>query len=199
MNKLNVVAFLAVAGASPVFAAPPPTGLGAHVGFVANDAGHDSDFDNSAVLDVFGQLRFSPHMALELGYVYSATTTDQGADNQGTYQLDIASNDFYGGMRLQTRDWGGWSLYGRIGLLYYRSEIEFSEAFYDLKPGGEIEEIEEGIGYYLGGGVSYAVTPSLLLDAGFTYRVRQDFFDDSMRPFDMDQVGMAGGVIWLLR
>lgn len=197
MKRLNAIAILALAGASPVFAAPP-AGVGAHVGYVANDAGTGSDFDNSAVIDVFGQLRFNPHVALEFGYVYSATTTDEGSDNQGTYKIELASNDLYGGMRVQTQDWRGWSAYGRIGLLYYRSEIDFSETFYGLKPAGEIEEVEEGIGYYFGGGVSYAITPSLLLDAGITYRVRQEYLEDSIRPFDVDQLGMVGGLVWLL-
>lgn len=199
MKRFNAVFPLALLSITPLQAQPAGTGVGAHLAYVANDAATGSDFDENIRGELFGQLRFNPRLAFELGYAHSTSTEEQGVDNTGTYSIDITSDDFYGGVRLQSQAIGAWSLYGRGGLLYYRSEIDFAEEFFGLKPGGEIEEIEEGIGYYLEAGVSYAAAPELLLDLGFTYRVRQDYFEDSRRPFDLEEMGVTAGLVWLLR
>lgn len=199
MTRMFAVFPFALLLSTALQAQPAGTAVGAHLAYVTNDAGPGSDLDANLRGELFGQLRFNSHVAFELGYAHSTSTEEEGTDNQGTYRIDITSDDFYGGMRLQSRALGAWSLYGRGGLLYYRSEIDFAEEFFGLKPGGEIEEIEEGIGYYLAAGVSMAASPTLLLDVGVTYRVRQDYFEDSSQPFDLEEMGVTAGLVWRLR
>lgn len=198
MNKTLIAAALAATCAAPLHAAPATVGLGTQLGYYGNDAGSGADFDGSVLWDLFGQARINNHLALEAGYAYASAAEDKGEDNQGSWQLKLTNNDFYGGLRLQSQAMGPWSFYGRGGLLYYRSKIEFSEAFFGLKPAGKLEEIEEGTGWYLGAGASVKVAPHLLLDMGLGYRQRLDYFEDSRKPFDMNQFGGSVGLLWLL-
>lgn len=195
MKKFSVlIAFVGIFPAT-LWAQQPVLGAGGHVAYVANDAGSGSDFDGSGRLEGFGLLQFSPHVSLEAGLAMSTAAEDSGSDNQGSYSLEISSNEVFTGLRLDTSTFGPMNGYGRAGVLYYHSEIEFQEDFFGIKPGGSLEEVEEGTGFYLEGGLAFRLSNSLRLDAGLTYRVRQDYFEDSSRPFDMSELGIAVGLV----
>lgn len=199
MTRLQLTLALAALLPAITCAEPAVKALGGHLAYVGNDAGSAADFDNSVFVEGFGQLQFTPHLALELGIGYATGTEDTGTDNTGSYSIDITSTDYFGGVRFDTRSWGALNGYGRGGLLYYRSEIEFAEDFFGLKPGGELEEVEEGIGYFLEGGIAFRLAPGVKLDLGISYRVRQDYFEDSGRPFDMEQLGGTIGLVFAPR
>ena len=178
------------------FAAQPVPGFGAHVSYIHNDAGSGSNFDASGRAEVFGQLIVNRNIALEVGGSYSSQTEDSGADNQGTYKIDITSSDVFAGLRLDSPPMGAMNLYGRGGMLYYESVIDFREDFYGIKPGGSLEKTESGTGYYLEAGVAFRLAPNMKVDTGFTHRVRQDYFGRSSKPFDMTENGLSVGMIW---
>ena len=172
----------------------PQFGMGAQLGYVANDGPTGSDFDGSFHLEAFGQLVFNPNVAVEAGWGHSTTTEDSAEDNTGKYTIEMSSNDLFAGVRLDLNPWGVFNLYGRGGLLYYYTTIDFAESFYGIKPAGKLEEIEEGIGYYLEGGGAFQVAPNMKLHVGLTYRNRQEYFEDSSRPFDMEELGLQAGL-----
>lgn len=176
-----------------------PLGVGGHLAYVGNDAGSGSDLDGSWRFEGFGQWQLHPHFALEAGISQSVGAEESGEDTTGTYHLDIRSTDYFAGLRGDTRPWGAFSGYGRVGVLYYHSEVQLEESFFGVKPGGKLEEIEEGTGFYLEAGVSWLLGASLKLDAGITWRNRQDYFESALRPFDMEELGVAIGAVYTFR
>lgn len=174
----------------------PQKGFGVQLAYVSNEGPAGSDFDGSFRMEAFGQLVFNPNIAFEAGVAHSTRTQDSDEDNQGVYTLDISSTDLQAGMRVDSQPFGALNFYGRAGLLYYYSTLEFEESFFGIKPGGKLEEIEEGIGYYLQGGAAFVVAPNLKLDVGLSYRVRQDYFEDASRPFDMKEIGVGVGLVF---
>ncbi len=177
----------------------PPLGLGAHTSYVGNDAGSGSDLDAGWRFEGLGQFQFHPHFALELGVSQSIGAEENGEDLTGTYRLEISSTDYFAGLRADTRSWGALSGYGRAGVLYYYSEVQFEESFFGIKPGGKLEEVEEGTGYYLEGGLSWQMNTNLKLDAGITWRNRRDYFESSLRPFDLEELGVTLGGVYRFR
>lgn len=175
----------------------PVLGASGHGAYVTNDAGSGSDFDGSFHFEGSGLLQLSPNLALEAGIGASTSAEDSGEDNQGSYTIEVASNDVFAGLRLDLPLAGKLGGYGRGGLLYYHSEIDFQEDFFGIKPGGSLEEVEEGTGYYLEGGLSLGLGRDLKLESGLTWRVRQDYFEDSIRPFDMKQFGLTVGLVFM--
>lgn len=177
----------------------PPIGFGGHLAYVSNDAGSGSDLDGSLRFEGFGQLQFAPNIALEVGISHSTGAEETGEDNTGSYKIEISSTDYFTGLRIDTQPWGSINGYGRAGVLYYHSTIDFEESFFDIKPGGDLEEIEEGTGFYLEGGIALQIAPGAKLDAGITWRNRQDYFEDSIRPFDMKELGATIGIVFTTR
>lgn len=197
MKILVPVISLAACFPAAVFAQQPVLGGAGHMAFVTNDAGSGSDFDGSFHFEGSGLLKLSPNLAVEAGVGASTATEDSGEDNQGSYKIEVNSNDVFAGLRLDVPLFGNFDGYGRGGLLYYHSEITFHEDFFGIKPGGSLEEVEEGTGFYLEGGLSLRVSRDLKLDGGLSYRVRQDYFEDSIRPFDMKQFGVGVGLVFI--
>lgn len=180
-------------------AAPGALSLGGQSIWVGNDAASGSGFDDSFRFEGFALLPLSPLLAVELGAATTTTTTDADEDNQGRYQLDVSSDDLGIGLRLDlplSAQLGG---YGRAGLLYYYSDLHFEESFFGIKPGGELDEVEEGSGYYLDAGLTWRLSPLLQLQSGLTWRVRRDYFEDSSRPFDMTELGVGVGAVFTFR
>ncbi len=170
--------------------------VGLHAAYVANTGPDGSHFDGAFQVQGFGQLQFHPQFAIEAGLAYSSDTEDSATDNQGSYSITMSSNDLFAGVRLETRPMGVLTLYGRGGVLYYYTTIDFAESFFDIKPGGKIKEIEEGSGYYLEGGLALKVATGIKLDFGLTYRARLDYFEDSSRAFDMKELGASVGLVF---
>ena len=172
----------------------PPWELGGFAAVVANDGPDGSDFDESVRADAFVSFQMQPNFFVETGISQSSETETGGEDNTGTYNLKVSSNDLFVGLRLLLPINDTFGFYGRGGVLYYYSEFEFEESFYDIKPAGKLEEVEEGTGFYFDAGVSFNLNTSLMLNTGLTYRVRKDYFDDSSKSFDMDELGLAFGI-----
>ena len=193
-NFLKVLSLLLFFLPVTALAERPPIEFGGYLSAVANDGPNGSDFDGSIRADGFISYQLQPNFFVDVGFSQSSDTETGDADNTGTYKLKMSSNDLFAGLRVQVPVSQRFGFFGRGGVLYYYSEIEFEESFYDIKPGGKLEEIEEGTGFYFDGGVSFSLSPKLDLKTGVTYRVRKDYFEDSAKSFDMDELGLMVGV-----
>lgn len=176
--------------------AQQPVGFGADIAFIGNDGPSGSDFDASFRISGLAFLPLSPNVMLEAGLSQTSETEDSQTDNTGSYSLKMRTGDVFGGVRLQSNPMGPFTLYGRAGALYYYSEIDFEESFFDLKPGGDLTEIEEGTGYYLGGGAALTLNKNLKLTGEVTYRKRNEYFEGASAEFDMEELGAAVGLVY---
>ncbi|MDX1693514.1 MAG: outer membrane beta-barrel protein [Ketobacteraceae bacterium] len=163
---------------------------------VGNDGPSGSDFDESLRFSGGFLLSLSPNVALEAGLSQSTETEDSQTDNTGSYSIKIRSGDVFGGLRIESNPVGKLTFFGRGGVLYYYSEIDFEESFFDIKPGGDLTEIEEGTGYYLGAGVGLPLNPRLNITGEITYRKRDEYFEGADAEFDMKELGAAVGVVF---
>ena len=179
--------------------AQQPFDVAGDVAFVANDGPSGSDFDGSARVSGMVLMPLAPNLSIEGGLSQTNETEDSQTDNTGSYSLKIRTGDVFAGVRVQSDPVGQFRFYGRAGLLYYYSEIDFEESFFDIKPGGDLTEIEEGTGYYLGGGLSMPLNPGLSLTAEATYRERSAYFEDADNEFDMEELGVAVGLVFQIR
>ena len=166
----------------------------ASLAFVANDAGDDADLDASLRFSGALEKQMAPNFSIFVGLSQTSDTEETGEDNTGEYTLTLSSSDLFAGARLTFNPEDALQFYGRGGFLYYYSEIELEESFFGLKEAGKIDEVEEGTGYFFGGGLSFKLNPQMMLDAEVTYLVRQEYFEDSARPFDLEEVGALVGV-----
>lgn len=169
--------------------------FGGSVAFLANDGPSGSDFDNSARIE---GLLFRPvnnNLWVEAGLSQTTQTEDADSDNTGRYKLKMQFSDVFAGVRLNSNAMNGLTVFGRAGALYYYSDIDFEESFYDLKPGGKLSEVEEGTGFYLGGGVALKLNQNIALNLELTYREHSELFDRSRNEFDMEELGLALGVV----
>ncbi|MCG8668747.1 MAG: porin family protein [Pseudomonadales bacterium] len=166
----------------------------ASLAFVANDAGGDSDLDASLRFSGSLEKQVAPNLSVFVGLSQTTDTEETGEDNTGEYTLTISSSDLFAGARLTFNPEDDFQFYGKGGFLYYYSELELEESFFGLKEAGKVEEVEEGTGYLLGGGLSFKLNPKLQLDAEVTYLVRQEYFEDSNRSFDLEEIGALVGL-----
>lgn len=168
----------------------PSLAFNGQLAWIANEGPKGSDFDSSMHLAGSVLIPVIPNLSAELGISQTNKATDEGVDNTGRYKLAISGNDLFGGIRFDANALGGSGFFARAGLLYYKSEIEFSESFFGLKPKGSLTDVEEGTGFYLGAGFKFNLGNQLSNSIGLQYLSRQDFFSGSPRAFDMEEIAL---------
>ena len=167
---------------------------GVDLAFLTNEGPGGSNFNESWRFSAM-VVRPSHQLQWEAGLSQATTTEDRGTDNTGSYRLQVSSGDVFAGIRLQSRPVGQVTAFGRGGVLYYYSEIKFSEAFFGIKPTGKIKEVEEGKGYYLGGGLVFPLNAGVKLTGEVSYRKRLDYFEGANAEYDMEELGVAVGLL----
>ncbi|PIE40857.1 MAG: hypothetical protein CSA49_06375 [Gammaproteobacteria bacterium] len=172
--------------------------LGASVAIVSNDAGKGSDFDTALRFNGYVQKQVSPNLSVQFGLSQSTDAEDSNEDNTGKYKLSISHSDVFGGLKFVANPEDDFSLFARGGLMYYYSQIKLEESFFGLKDAGIDKEIEEGTGFYLGGGVAFDLAPDMQCELEVTYLQRNDYFDKSPRSFDFKETGITLGVVYRL-
>lgn len=157
-----------------------------------------SDFDGSFQGELGGLITLQPNFDIELGFAQSSDITDEKKDNTGSYKLTLKNSDLFAGVRFSIPLQNAIRFYGRGGVMYYYSNVAFEENFFNIKTGGKIKDVEEGLGFYLGGGASLELSDSLMITGELQYERRSDYFDKSSKPFDVDSWGLGVGVVWRL-
>jgi opacity protein-like surface antigen len=154
----------------------------------------EADFDASVTLEGTYSYYLAPQWAVEASLNgINDSESEKEFDNTGSYRVTINSLDFMVGARFDFFQSDSWSIYARGGLMFYKMDIELDEEFYVIKPPGGVLTEDDGFGYYLGGGASYALSSKLNLSMELQYRSRLDVLDDSSRPFDVNTFGILIG------
>ncbi|OUS30127.1 hypothetical protein A9Q99_06495 [Gammaproteobacteria bacterium 45_16_T64] len=158
----------------------------------------DSDGDVDLTLTTSPRLlagiSLTPNFSVEAGYYYLYTEQDEEeSDTTGQFNVSITSSDFLLGGKGQVNLNRLISLYVRGGALFWNTELELEEEFFGIVDGGKISKKDDGIGYYLSGGIVLHFTKRLYMDAYLATHQRTGVFEeDSERPIDVTET--LGGV-----
>lgn len=176
----------------------PVDAVGGSIAIVANDAGKGSDFDASARFNVFAEKKLSENFSFQAGLSQTTDAEHSDEDNTGEYKLSIRSSDVFAGAKITFNPQNKLEVFARGGVLYYYSQVELEESFFGLKESGTDEEVEEGTGFYFGGGAALAVSRTLQLQLEVSHLQRSEYFEDASRSFDFKEIGVTFGVAYTL-
>lgn len=188
---LAVGVLVASPWASARFAVEPHW-AGAQLGLAnVNAKGGDLDVGEAFTLEV-GRW-FTNNFGVEMGVSALRDAKEEGSDNRGTYELNLESEETYVGPRISTNHFDTFRVFGSGGVLYSRVNIEVKEEFFNLKPGGSASDRDEGIGYYLSGGISFALPGRVDLNAVLRYRQRLDVLETYAGDVDLSDTSLNIG------
>lgn len=151
------------------------------------DAGGNDDFESGRALSVFFDYSLKPWLALDAGLLLSDKAQDEiRTDIVGTYQASLGTRMLLLGVKPRYQFDGPFEIYGRLGLTYWRTEIEVEEYFNDSIPGGIAKNSDKGYGYYLNFGALHNITPQVSVQLELSHMQQLDVFKDkSNYPFDL--------------
>ena len=158
------------------------------------DAGSGSDLELTTSPRFIAGLAFTPNISAEVGFYYLYTEQDsEKEDVVSQYLVSITSKDLLLGVKGQFNINNRISFYGRGGLLLWNTELEVEENFWNIIPGDKVSDDDNGVGYYISGGIIIHFTERLYMDAYLSHHQRNDIFkDDSAYPIDITET--LGGV-----
>lgn len=139
---------------------------------------------------------FTGNFGVEMGLTALRDAKEEGADNRGTYELNLETNETFVGPRLSTSHYDTVRFFVSGGLLYSQIKVEVGEQFYDLKPVGEVADRDESVGYYVSGGISIALPGRIDLNGVLRYRERPDALDTYAGEIDIEDASAAIGAAY---
>jgi len=167
--------------------------LGAGVGLSEIDA-ESSEFDTATQYQFQAVNWFTPYLGLQAGYSLISNAEEKGSDNRGQYKVTLESDDLFIGPVLSTARSKNTRFYAGGGFLYSKVDIEVAESFYNRKPGGTVSSDYSGTGFYLQGGVSFALNPKWEFFGDVIYRNRIDILNTYRGDIDIADTGLTVGV-----
>ena len=186
MNKKNPVSRLILLISFSMllpFAAQTSLAENAYMGFSSAfshpSSGGDSDLENSLSLRLFVGVPLNSHVALELGYNKFHTEQDsREEDNVSQYRVEINSDDILLGIKGLVPLNKYLALYLSAGWLFWDTEFELEESFWDITPGGIDTVTDKGTGYYISSGIKFHFHKNVYVDAYLSRHQRNDIFAD---------------------
>jgi hypothetical protein len=113
------------------------------------DAGGNDDFHSGKAVAVHYNYYFNSWLAADIGLFTTEKTLDQDrTDIVGTYRASLQTSSFLLGIKPRYRFSAPYEVYGRLGLLYWDTELEVDEFFSNGIPGGVTSASDNGTGYY---------------------------------------------------
>ena len=160
------------------------------------DAGGNDEFSSNKAIAIRHNYFVKDWLATDL----SILATDQAYDDTrqdvvGYYRAALQSQAIMFGMKLRHRAKSPFEAYGRLGLQYWRTELEVEEYFNASTPGGTVTADDDGYGYYFGIGGAHYITDSFTIQLELLHMKQLDLFkDSSSQPFDLGINALSVGV-----
>lgn len=170
--------------------------LDANLGWTSLDTGRNDDFKSGKALAVHFDYFLRRWLAADIGLYLSDKTPEESAEDiVGAFRTSIQSQALLLGVKPRYRFKGPYEVYGRLGLQYWRTELEVEEFFGTGIPGGTGSARDTGYGYYASIGGAYYVTDRVLLQLELRHMQQLDVFDGKTRfPFDLAINSFSFGV-----
>ncbi len=153
----------------------------------AMDAGGNDEFKSGKAVAVHYNYYFINWLAADIGLLTTAETLDESrTDIVGTYRASIQTSSILLGLKPRYRFLAPYEVYGRLGLLYWQTELEVEEYFSEAIPGGKISATDNGSGYYASIGGAHYVTENVIVQLELRHMKQLDVFAGQTDfPFDL--------------
>ncbi|NOQ88785.1 MAG: outer membrane beta-barrel protein [Gammaproteobacteria bacterium] len=160
------------------------------------DAGGNDEFHSSKAVAVHYNYYFKNWLAADIGLITTEKTLDQDrTDVVGTYRASIQTSSILLGLKPRYKFSAPYEVYGRLGLLYWRTELEVEEYFAEGIPGGKVSATDNGSGYYASIGGAHYVTENVIVQLELRHMKQLDVFEgQSNFPFDLTINALSIGV-----
>ncbi len=170
--------------------------LDVNIGWTALDAGGNDNFKSGKGLAVHMDYFLKRWLAADLGlYVSDRTLEESSSDVVGDFRTTIQSQAVLLGLKPRYRFAAPYEVYGRLGLQYWRTELEVEEEFGAGIPGGTVSAKDTGYGYYASIGGAHYVTDNVMLQIEIRHMKQLDLFEgDSEFPFDLTINSFSFGI-----
>ncbi|NNL06208.1 MAG: porin family protein [Gammaproteobacteria bacterium] len=172
------------------------TQLDVYLGWTRLDAGGNDEFKSGNALAVHYDYFLKPWLAADIGLYISDKTLEQSREDiVGNYRTTIKSQAILLGVKPRYRFKNPYEIFGRLGLQYWRTELEVEEYFGTGIPGGTDSAKDTGYGYYASFGGGYYATENVLVQIELRYMEQLDVFDgESQYPFDLAITSFSFGI-----
>ena len=151
------------------------------------DAGGNDEFKSGKAVAVHYNYYFTNWLAADIGLMTTDETLDQSNnDIVGDYRASIQTSSILLGLKPRYRFSAPYEVYGRLGLLYWQTELEVEEYFSETIPGGTSSATDNGSGYYASIGGAHYVTENVIVLLELRHMKQLDVFEGQTDfPFDL--------------
>ncbi len=170
--------------------------LDVNLGWTSLDAGGNDEFKSGNALAVHYDYFLKHWLAADIGLYVSDKTLEQSRkDIVGDFRTSIQTQAILLGFKPRYKFSTPYEVYGRLGLQYWRTELEVEEYFGPGIPAGKTSADDTGYGYYVSIGGGYYVTENVILQLELRRMEQLDVFEGkSQYPFDLAINSFSFGV-----
>ena len=170
--------------------------LDVNLGWTRLDAGGNDEFKSGKALAVHYDYFLKPWLAADIGLYLSDKTLEQSREDiVGNYRTSIQFQAILLGVKPRYRFENPYEVFSRLGLQYWRTELEVEEYFGTGIPGGTDSAKDTGFGYYASIGGAYYATENVLLQIELRYMEQLDVFEGKTQyPFDLAISSFSFGI-----
>jgi opacity protein-like surface antigen len=170
--------------------------LDVNLGWTGLDAGGNDDFKSGNALAMHFDYFLKHWLAADVGlYVSDRTLEESSRDVVGDFRTSLQSQAILLGLKPRYKFSTPYEVYGRLGLQYWRTELEVEEEFGEGIPGGTDSATDTGYGYYASIGGGYYVTENVMVQIEVRHMKQLDLFEgESAFPFDLTINSFSFGV-----
>jgi opacity protein-like surface antigen len=164
----------------------------------AMDAGGNDEFKSGNAVAVHYNYYFKNWLAADIGLIATDKTLEESQnDIVGDYRASIQTSSILLGLKPRYRFSAPYEVYGRLGLLYWRTELEIDEYFSEGIPGGKTSATDTGSGYYASIGGAHYITENVMVQLEISHMKQLDVFEgQSDFPFDLTINALSIGVAY---
>lgn len=170
--------------------------LDANLLLTGMDAGGNDNFKSGRAIVLQYNYYLNNWLAADVGLMVSDKTLEESSqDIVGDFRTNIQTQAVLLGIKPSHRLESPYEFYGRLGLQYWRTELEVEEYFGPGIPAGSSSADDTGYGYYLGLGVAHYVTEKFIVQFELRHFKQLDVFEgQSAFPFDLTINAFSVGV-----
>lgn len=160
------------------------------------DAGGNDEFKSGKAVAIHYSYYLINWLAADIGLMTTDETLDESRqDIVGDYRASIQTSSFLLGIKPRYRFLAPYEVYGRLGLLYWNTELEVEEYFSETIPGGTSSATDNGSGYYASIGGAHYITENVIVQLELRHMKQLDVFEGQTDfPFDLTINALSIGV-----
>jgi len=151
------------------------------------DAGGSDEFKSGNAVAIHYNYFLKNWLAADVGLMVSDKTLEQSRkDIVGDFRTSIQTQAILLGLKPRYKFSTPYEVYGRLGLQYWRTELEVEEYFAPGIPGGTDSAKDTGYGYYASIGGAHYVTENWIVQLEIRHMKQLDVLDGKTQfPFDL--------------